>query len=128
MVFEKYPVNFSVTNCLSEYQQLLTPYAYSFVVKQFELSHKVKVTGSLSGNNHSCTIFSNGKKTQTSDSDCDCGFYSAMKLPCRHIFALRRHALLDTYEEGLCALRWSRQYYRSNHRLFCTIQSITLLM
>ena len=121
MVFEKCPVNLKpIHNYLSQYQQLLTPYAYSFVVKQFELSSKVKVTGNLSGNHHSSTIFSNGKKTQTSDCDCDCGFYAAMKLPCRHIFALCKHAMLDTYEEGLCAVRWSRDYYKNSHRVFST--------
>ena len=36
-------------NSLSEYRELLTPYAFSFVVKQFELSKKVESTERLDG-------------------------------------------------------------------------------
>ena len=44
MVFEKCAVRlFPEKNCLSRYEQLLTPFAFSFVVKQFELSSKVKI-------------------------------------------------------------------------------------
>ena len=44
MVFEKCAVRlFPEENCLSRYEQLLTPYAFSFMVKQFELSSKVKI-------------------------------------------------------------------------------------
>jgi len=85
-VFEKCPVNvIPVNNCLSQYQLLLTPYAYSFVVKQFELSDKVNIVVNL---NSSVDVYSNGRKLLTTDSGCNCGFYTAMQLPCKHIFAL----------------------------------------
>lgn len=65
MVFEKCAVNvFPINNYLFQYQSLLTPYAYSFVA---ELSDKVNIA-----NGH---VYSNGKKLNTSDSKCDCGFF-----------------------------------------------------
>ena len=39
-------------------------------------------------------------------------------LPCKHIFALRAQAELDTFEAELCAVRWTCDYYRSSHHGF----------
>ena len=45
MIFKKRSVNLHPDNsCLFEYQQLLTPYTFSFVVKQVDLSSKVKIS------------------------------------------------------------------------------------
>ena len=39
MIFKKNPVNLLLEHkCLSQYRDLLTPYAFSFVLKQFELA------------------------------------------------------------------------------------------
>ena len=119
MVFEKCAVRlFPEDNCLSRYQQLLTPYAFSFVVKQFELSSKVKITESVDKDSYATTIHSNGKSIETSDCTCSCGFYVTMDLPCRHIFALRSHSELGLFEPKLCTMRWTREYYRNSHRVF----------
>ena len=48
MIFKKCSVNLCPeNNLLYEYQQLLTPYAFSFLVKQFELCSKAKITESV---------------------------------------------------------------------------------
>ena len=119
-VFEKCAVNvFPAKNCLSQYQQFLTPYAYSFVVKRFGSSDRVKIAVN-NGDHSSIDVYSNGKKLFTTDCGCNCGFYTAMELPCKHIFALRAQAKLDIFEAKLCAVRWTRDYYRSSHRVFST--------
>ena len=119
MVFKKCSVSFFLdNNCLSEYQKLLTPYAFSFVVKQFELSSNIKITETVVGDSCMTTIHSKGRDFITSLYQCDCGFFTAMELPCRHIFSLRKHTEMSFFEAKLCAVRWTRNYYQSSHRVF----------
>ena len=128
MVFKKCSVNlYPENNCLSEYQQLLTPYAFSFDVKQFEFCSKVEITESVqvNKNSYTTTIHSNGRSFLTSDCHCNCGFFAAMELPCKHIFALHKHANLDVFQAKLCATRWTRDYYRNSHRAFSKNASLS---
>ena len=119
MVFKKCSVSlFLDNNCLSEYQKLLTPYAFSFVVKQFELSSNIKITETVVGDSCMTTIHSKGRNLITSLFQCDCGFFTAMELPCRHIFSLRKHTKMSLFEAKLCAVRWTCNYYQSSHRVF----------
>ena len=64
------------------------------------------------------TIHSKGRDFITSLYQCDCGFFTAMELPCRHIFSLRKHTEMSFFEAKLCAVRWTRNYYQSSHRVF----------
>ena len=48
-----------------------------------------------------------------------------MELPCKHIFALRKHANLDVFQAKLCATRWTRDYYRNSHRAFSKNASLS---
>lgn len=41
-----------------------------------------------------------------------------MKLPCRHIFALRKQLKHPLHCETLCSQRWTKYYYLSCHRVF----------
>jgi len=119
MVFKKCSVSlFPDNNCLSEYQKLLTPYAFSFVVKQFELSSNIKITETVVEDSCMTTIHSKGRDFITSLYQCDCGFFTAMELLCRHIFSLRKHTEMSFFETKLCAVRWTRNYYQSSHRVF----------
>ena len=129
MVFKKCPVNLHPDkSCLFKYQELLTPYSFSFLVKQFELCSKVKITESVrvDKNSYTATIHVKERSFLTSDCQCSCGFYKAMELPCRHIFALRKYANLDPFEAELCATRWTRDYYRNSHRIFSTNASVSM--
>ena len=54
----------------------------------------------------------------TSDCPYNCGFSTAIELPCRHILSYRPHENLDIFEASLCALRWTRDNYRSGHQVF----------
>lgn len=44
--------------------------------------------------------------------------FKAMQLPCRHIFSLRQHTRLNLFDNQLCALRWTRDYYKKSQRVF----------
>ena len=77
MVFKKCLVNFYPDkSCLSEYQQLLTSYVFSFLAKQFELCRKVTITESVdvNENSYTTTICVKGRSFLTFDYHCNCRF------------------------------------------------------
>ena len=41
-----------------------------------------------------------------------------MKLPCGHVMALRKKLNEPVYDESLCDVQWTVNYYRSTQRLF----------
>ena len=49
-----------------------------------------------------------------------------MKLPCKHIFALRKRLEVDLFAEELCDVRWSFKYYKENQRIFRSSSSVTV--
>jgi len=44
-----------------------------------------------------------------------------MKLPCRHIFALRKHVGMDLFDPSLCDRRWTIDYYKSKQKILLRI-------
>ena len=51
-------------------------------------------------------------------STCECASWRSMKLPCRHIFAVREKLEVDPFETALCDERWSSSYYTDSRRIF----------
>ena len=43
-----------------------------------------------------------------------------MRLPCRHIFAVRDEAGINLFEATLCDERWTTKYYKESQRIFCS--------
>ena len=70
-----------------QYSTLLTCYAATYVLKQYELASKVKDLMQC-GEFFKVTT-SEGEKV-VNEKDCGCIFRQTMLLPCRHIFALRK--------------------------------------
>ncbi|CAG5090885.1 Protein of unknown function [Cotesia congregata] len=54
----------------------------------------------------------------TTYNSCECRHWLSLYLPCRHIFAVRRHYDLSLFSEELCAVRWSKNYYKLTQRAF----------
>ncbi|XP_078272215.1 zinc finger SWIM domain-containing protein 1-like [Rhinoraja longicauda] len=42
---------------------------------------------------------------------CQCAFRTSMRLPCRHVLALRRLLGSDLFEPSLCAARWTQEHF-----------------
>ena len=119
MAFHKVSVTpYAKNTVLYEYQNHLTPYAFSYVVKQFSLADKVKVTESVDQLSLSTKFCQKERTITTSIHTCTCGFCKAMQLPCRHIFSLRRQLQLNLFEKQLCGVRWTCDYYKSSQRVF----------
>lgn len=98
-----------------EYSKFLTCYASGYLLKQMKLVCQVKEIKEDSG------LFvieaSEGKITVDLFS-CSCIFYSSMRLPCRHIFALRAKLNQPLFDPSLCDKRWTADYYKSTQRLY----------
>ena len=115
IVFQKTPVNVCVP--LLEYQNYLMPYAFSHVLKQYRLAEHMKVN--LDVDSTTATFYTKERAIHTLQDNCGCGYFKAMSLPCRHIFALRQCLQVDLFDNQLCALRWTRDYFQQSHRVFC---------
>ena len=63
-----------------------------------------------------------GLKT-VSTQGCGCVFRQSMKLPCRHILALRKNLKKPLFDAECCDKRWTSQYYRQTQRLFSSLSS-----
>ena len=109
-------------NCMrktpeSDYSLLLAPYSFSFILKQLSLASSVKKI-TTSDDIHTIDT-SEGPKT-VSPLSCECIFFTSMKLPCRHIFALRQKLELPLFDPDICDKRWTSEYYRATQRIFFT--------
>ena len=98
-----------------QYSTLLTCYAATYVLKQYELASKVKDLMQC-GEFYKVTT-SEGEKV-VNEKDCGCIFRQSMLLPCRHIFALRKKLKKLLYDPNLCNKRWTISYYKSTQRIF----------
>ena len=55
---------------------------------------------------------------KVSRNSCTCLFFSTMRLPCRHIIAVRQAAGENMYDESLCDIRWTNDFFKNNERIF----------
>ena len=118
LVAQKVPVAYYSANnaaCI-KYIQHLTPYANHFVTKQMDLKEKVKLKPSQDQDHYE--VDSGEGMLMVTSTSCECTSWNSMKLPCRHIFALRTALELDLFEEELCDKRWSMTYYKEKQRIF----------
>ena len=98
----------------------LTPFSFEIVKTQLEQASKVQIIQENDAT--SCLVRSQGQNITSTTDSCPCGFVSAMKLPCKHIFAVRAAKSLSEYEESLCAERWTLQHF-SHHRAYLPTDS-----
>ena len=117
-IFQKRPV---CLNNLKEYElqyyNKCTPFAFKHIQKQLTLHEKC---GKIleNGLNGFFTIESKKGNLQVSSEKCHCDFFTSMKLPCRHILALRKHLSYPLYCESICDRRWTKDHYFMSHRIF----------
>ena len=88
-----------------KYAEVLTPYATSYVHKQLVPYSRVNI---LKDNGVQCEVASsNGQLNVTTDS-CQCTFWKSMHLPCRHMFAVRKHWQVSLFSSCGVDARWTR--------------------
>lgn len=106
---------FSENSDERRYCQLLTSYASSFVVKQLKLVDKVK---EIQRKDEKYVVETNDGIKTVSECSCECVFHKSMKLPCRHMFSLRKRLGIPLFDASICDKRWTSEYYHSTQRLF----------
>jgi len=99
----------------SNYTMLLTPYAVNYVVQQLQRSKAITHIVSEEGKYY---IQAEKKMETVTVYSCSCIFYLSMRLPCRHMFALRTRLGQALYEPSTCDKRWTREYYKATQSLF----------
>ena len=117
LVAQKVPVVFhTTTNAASlSYMDHLTPYAYKFLAKQIELKDKVKL---CSEDEVGFCVESSEGSIHVTPSTCECTSWRSMKLPCRHILAVRAKLEIELFETHYCDKRWSTDYYQKSQHIF----------
>ena len=120
-MFQKIKVRpFSKDTPEAKYCELLTFYASNFVLKQLSLIEKVKQIQEKEG---MYTVQTNDGLKVVSTKDCECIFRQSMKLPCRHILALRKKLKEPLLDVECCDKRLTSNYYRQTQRLFSNLPS-----
>ena len=115
MMQKRRVVPYSLDSTENKYCDFLTTYAADFVCKQLTLHKKVSTPAIKSDGSYEIQT-SEGLLTVFPDSCC-CNFYSSMRLPCRHLFALRSLLNLPLFVPDLCDIRWTSHYYKANCRM-----------
>jgi zinc finger SWIM domain-containing protein 3 len=98
-----------------DYSKYLTLYAFGFVFKQLQMINLEKEIKKV--DDHWEVETSSGLQS-LSTLQCTCVFNCSMRLPCRHILALRSTLDLPLFDAELCDKRWSMEYYKSTQRMF----------
>lgn len=113
--FTKNKTNVVKGTSKDQYMQLLTDFAFAYVSEQLTLSEKLEI-----GSRHGVEFFMRQKYTiiKITAISCECNDRASLRLPCRHILALRRSLELPLFEETLCDKRWTNKYYMQNQRIF----------
>ena len=99
------------------YMNLLTRYSSAYVLAQIQLAHEHVYQWGM-GNAGTYQIQTSDGVINVTHSTCSCLFFSSMLLPCRHIFSLRKKSGVSLFDSSLCDQRWTRSYFRSEHRVF----------
>ena len=79
----------------------------------------IPLTNELSSGNIVMLQISSGLQTSSGQTcvtplTCTCNFFAMNQLPCRHMFALRKHLSLDLYFEEAVAQRWRIEFYQNS--------------
>lgn len=117
LIFQKRPVDLNEFGSGERlFFEQCTPYAFSQVRKQLSLVPKVEKFSEQPCGVYSVTT-SEGCLSVTPTS-CHYGFATSMKLPCRHLLALRDSLGLQLFDPDLCHKRWTKSYFHHSHRMF----------
>nr|CAH7748880.1 unnamed protein product [Callosobruchus chinensis] len=101
-----------------KYMDFLTHESAKLVIKQIVYSKRVTLP-TLTTSDSEVSIFSiksSEGELQTNTFECNCNFNVSMLLPCRHIFAVRRHLGLPLFSTEIINKRWTQNYYSMNQR------------
>ena len=94
-----------------QYSEAVTPYAFDYKQKQLSLHCKVSIEPTTDDDREFIVNASSGKLKVTCET-CACTFWTSMRLPCRHMFAVREKCGLSLFDLSLASVRWTNAYMR----------------
>jgi hypothetical protein len=106
-----------------EYSEILTPYAVQFVSNQLSLKSRVTFISELQDY---FLVSSYGGSIKVTNINCQCAFWTRIRLPCRHIFAVSEKQCLPLFCKDLVATRWTLEHMKkvySNKVAYDTTES-----
>ena len=93
-IVQKRPVLRLQDQAAKSYSDLVTPYALKHLEVQLS---EAKKRGRV--------------PDATTAVSCECGFFTAMALPCRHMFRFRTDNGMQLFDEAVVAKRWRKDYF-----------------
>lgn len=100
----KQNLRFPANSAEQKYVEALTKHGYKIVLAEIESS--IEMVCSRVDETSKICQFDN---LESSITTCQCKIKISHKLPCRHIFAVRRHFGLDLFDNCLYDPRWNKQ-------------------
>lgn len=93
-------------------RSVCTQYAADTIIAQVKLAHSVKYDISRNDlDQYTVTnTGSNEYEVKLVDNLCTCSFNQTLKMPCRHIFAVRATMNMPTFTDEMVAQRWLKSY------------------
>ena len=123
-MFQKKPVStLQPDSAEYKYQQLLTPYAYEYVLKQLSQRSRVCLYESEEDNELIWKCVTSEGSVVVKLNSCSCSFYRCMVLPCRHILKLREIRQEELYSSEGISGRWKMEWFTKSRRLFSNVST-----
>lgn len=107
---------------LKKYEELLTNAAYNHVENQVE-KHEAVTFFDIDEPNQTCKSKFKTTSYVTGIDCCECPFWLRFKLPCYHIFGVRKLFEKPLFDSALCKERWTKQYNLQNKNPFLVDQN-----
>lgn len=98
------------------YSSHVTSYAFKKIEAQFELRDRVRLLDINTESGVCKTDWHGHMSYECTITSCTCVFKTSVLLPCRHIFAVRKHFGAPVFDANLCSVRWNIMYDHSNMR------------
>ncbi|XP_036335427.1 protein FAR-RED IMPAIRED RESPONSE 1-like [Rhagoletis pomonella] len=114
-MFMKSKVYIKRGSILEKYSNFLTDGAFEHISDEIKRHEYVNITHVCEDG---CLIERRGTTLQVTKDFCSCTTSASSLLPCRHLFAVRKSLDLSLYEERLCNMRWTKEYYKRTQRIF----------
>ena len=99
LISQKVPV-FITLQSMRLQLKFLMPYAFKYVHQHLDASSKVQMEATTEAESFVCTY--HGHTITATPNSCSCYFRQSLRLPCKHMFAIRVQLGFPIFHESLC--------------------------
>ena len=106
-------VKFEVNSPEESYSKHLTSFIFVYLSNQLKLVDDI-----VTEQTDDKRVYITNTCHKTTANSCDCIFHTAMGLPCKHIFAVRKLQEIPLFDANLCDIRWTKKYFHSSYKYY----------